>query len=45
VQTFPAATSGDQFHAKAMEMARAENINATEGGPEYWRAVQKLDPL
>jgi hypothetical protein len=40
---FPATASGDQFHAKAMELARAENPNAKEGGPEYFRAVLKLD--
>lgn len=45
VQTFPAAASGDQIHAKAMEMARAENPNAKEGGVEYFKAILKLDPL
>ena len=42
-QSFPAAGTTDQAHTKAMEMARAENPNAKEGGPEYWRAVIKLD--
>jgi hypothetical protein len=42
-QSFPAAGTTDQAHSKAMEMARAENPNAKEGGPEYWRAVIKLD--
>lgn len=42
-QSFPAAGTPDQAHTKAMEMARAENPNAKEGGPEYWRAMIKLD--
>ncbi len=42
-QSHPVAATTDQAHAKAMEMARAENPNAKEGGPEYWRAVLKLD--
>lgn len=43
-QGFPAASSPDQVHAKAMELARAENPNAREGGAEYWKAVLKLEP-
>ena len=42
-QSFPAAGTSDQFHTKAMELARAENPSAKEGGPEYWKAVLKLD--
>jgi hypothetical protein len=44
-QSHPAPATQDQVHAKAMEMAKAENPNAREGGPEYWKAVMKLDPL
>jgi hypothetical protein len=42
-QSFPATGTSDQFHSKAMELARAENPAAKEGGPEYWKAVLKLD--
>ena len=42
-QSFPAAPTSDQFHAKAMEIARAENPAAKEGGTEYWKAVLKMD--
>jgi hypothetical protein len=43
LQSHPAAATTDQVHAKAMEMAKAENPGAREGGPEYWKAVLKLD--
>jgi hypothetical protein len=42
-QSHPAPATQDQVHAKAMELARAENPNAKEGGSEYWKAVLKLD--
>ena len=42
-QSHPSPATGDQVHAKAMEMARAENPNAREGGAEYFRAILKLD--
>ena len=43
-QSFPTTSAtSDQFHSKAMELARAENPNAKEGGAEYWRAVMRLE--
>jgi hypothetical protein len=42
-QSFPANSSTDQVHAKALELARAKNPNAKEGDADYWRAMLALD--